>query len=155
MRHTLNTNQYDPYPRSYQDQRYDYYSSTTTQRYNVCQYATSIPYPCRAGEYRQESVNESVVAYASAAVSLLPRAPSRRRLTQKSSRFAPLCRQLTAVPREKEKNSIVQFAECGTYYPCSPVKDPETGIKFPHTLTNGKIVVSIEEARNYCRQYGP
>ena len=138
-----------PYPGQYPKQ-YQQQSNTNSPYYQGCPY-TVIPYPCPNGQYRQESVDEFGCYKAGACIPI----NTNTAVKPIDGRFiCPAIPTVESCPAGEEKTITYSSPECGTFYSCRPINKSDGSINFPHTLSNGKILTSLEEARNYCRAYG-
>src|SRR3989338_8079994 len=148
-----NSEQY-PYPYSnqpYQEQQYQQQFDVANPYYQRCPY-TVIPSPCPNGQYRQESIDE-FGCYKAGACIPINTDTSTKPIDRKF--VCPAIATVKSCPIGEEKIITYSSPECGTFYSCRPISKPDGSINFPHTLSNGKILISLEEARNYCRAYGP
>lgn len=101
---------YPPYPRPQVD-------------HISCPYAASIPVPCKAGEYRQESINELGCPVFGSCIPLSTKTEPPR---TDGLNICPALPTVTSCPAGEEKTIAFSSPECGTYYSCRSVSVPPT-----------------------------
>jgi hypothetical protein len=112
-----------------------------------------VPRPCPAGEYRQESKDLSGCYVFGACIPFATKTQQENNDNKRAT--CPALSTVSSCPAGQER--IVEYSspDCGTYYSCRAVSQPQSGVKFPYTFINGKRVSSLTEARAYCQQNGP
>ena len=108
--------------------------------------------PCQTGYYRQELPNSSPSCPILGAC--IPLNTETRPPPVDERFICPAMPTVDSCRAGEEKVIAYSSPECGTYYSCKRVEEPEFGLTFPVTLSNGKAVLSLEEARSYCTKYG-
>lgn len=88
-----------------------------------CQYTTSIPVPCKAGEYRQESINEFGCPVFGSCIPLETKTEPPR---TDGKNICPALPTVASCPAGEEKTISFSSPECGTYYSCRSVSVPPT-----------------------------
>lgn len=120
----------EKYERSRQYQQYQQYPQYPTpyspyQRppidQNRCQYDAAMPVPCKAGEYRQESINEFGCAVFGSCIPFDTKTEPPR-LDERN--ICPALPTVESCPVGEEKTISFSSPECGTYYSCRAVYKP-------------------------------
>ena len=108
--------------------------------------------PCRSGEYRQESFDESGCRIESACIPF----NTKTQPTQETDKrvICPALPTVDSCAAGEEKLVSFSSPECGTYYSCKPVSKADTGTKYPYTFASGRVTLSFEEVRTYCYESG-
>ena len=114
--------QYQPYPQPYQQQNSPYQQQygqyQQYPRQPVCpSYATSIPIPCKDGEYRQESFNEFGCPVFGSCISFDTRTEPPQ---PDGKNICPALPTVESCPAGEAKEVSFSSPECGTYYSCRP-----------------------------------
>lgn len=86
-----------------------------------CQYAQAMPVPCRAGEYRQESINEFGCSVFGSCIPFDTKTEPPR---PDGRNICPALPTVESCPSGEEKTVAFSSPECGTYYGCRSVSKP-------------------------------
>lgn len=113
--------QYQPYPPYPQYQTpYSPYQRPSTDQ-NRCQYAQVMPVPCKAGEYRQESVNEFGCSVFGSCIPFDTKTEPPR---IDGKNICPALPTVESCSAGEEKTVAFSSPECGTYYSCRAAFKP-------------------------------
>ncbi|MEK7101549.1 MAG: hypothetical protein AAB882_00140 [Patescibacteria group bacterium] len=99
---------------------YPQYPRTPIDRVG-CQYAASIPIPCKDGEYRQESINEFGCPSFGSCIPLTTKTEPPR---PDGRNICPALPTVESCPAGEEKRISFSSPECGTYYSCRAISKP-------------------------------
>ena len=91
-----------------------------------CQFATAMPIPCKAGEYRQESINELGCPVFGSCIPFSTKTEPPRPDGLKS--ICPALPTVASCPAGEEKTVEFSSPECGTYYMCRKNMDDQSPI---------------------------